>query len=133
MGKTTMAGESESWVTSVRPYDRDEAECSVSVLPPPEEGYEIMRMGAGGFGSSGAPGGAPGAPGSSGGPGTAGAPGSSGQGGALNQPCDCSCEAFDRLQQQGEARGDGGPEDQAMAMCMMQCMQQFMGCAMQRR
>lgn len=130
LGKTMMAGESESWVTSVRPFDRDEDECGQTVLPPPEEGYDITRIGAPmpaeGSGAAG------GAPGSGSAQGTAGAPGS-GQGGQVAQPCDCSCEAFEKLQEMGDrGKGDGSPEDQAMAMCMMQCMQPFMACAMQR-
>lgn len=130
-GQTMMSGTSESWVTHVAVIDR-KAECATSTIPADED-YEITHIAASGMpgGSGGGAGAGPGA-GAGVGAGTAGAQGGSAQGGQLNQPCDCSCAAFERLQQEGKNRkGDGGPEDQAMAMCMAQCMRQFMACAMQ--
>lgn len=52
---------------------------------------------------------------------------------AGSPPCDCSCEAFARLQQMGKkskGKGKSDPADTAMAMCMSQCMSEFMACAM---
>ncbi|MEJ8569806.1 hypothetical protein [Elongatibacter sediminis] len=128
MGRTMQGGESESWVTSVSTYDRDQDECGTSILPGEDEGYEITYMGANGMpGSAGTGSGAGGNTGA----GSPGAPGGNSQGGQLPQACDCSCEAFKRLQEQGEDAANA--ENQGQAMCMMQCMQQFMACAMQGR
>ncbi len=134
MGQTMMGGTSESRVTGVFLFDREEAECGTSVIPE-EEDYEITYIGAGGMpGGTGAAGtgtaGSGAGAGSGSAPGTAG-PGGTAQGGQVAQPCDCSCAAFARLQQEGESMKGDSPEDQAKAMCMMQCMQQFMACAMQ--
>ena len=45
--------------------------------------------------------------------------------------CDCSCEAFGRLQKMG-AQGSSGSQDMdlSMASCMMKCTNEFMACAM---
>ncbi len=50
---------------------------------------------------------------------------SSTQGGVVRKPCDCSCTAFEELQE----LDDDDPDAMARAMCAQQCMQQWIGCA----
>ena len=61
-------------------------------------------------------------------PGAPGAPGS-GSGnadvGQLQEPCDCSCDAFEELEELDE----DDPDAMAKAMCAQQCMARWIGCA----
>lgn len=60
-------------------------------------------------------------------PGAPGAPGAPGSGRAVSieQPCDCSCTAFEELQDLDE----DDPEAMRKAMCAQQCMARWIACA----
>lgn len=104
MGQRTLAsGRSESWVTYVTVVERDWASCDASTIP---AGIEPTVIDSSML------------------PGQADSP--------QKAACDCSCEAFKRMAEMGDGGGDQPTaEQQAMAMCMMECSGQFMQCAMQ--
>jgi len=108
-GMNSRTGRSESWISGTFIMARDDEECSATTIP---EGFSVTQMDSAMMGAAMGAG--------------AGSPGTTGN------ACDCSCEAFEKMQAMGQGGNVDGsdPEARAMAMCMMQCTSQFMACAM---